>query len=112
MALLPVFMIGGLSGAFFQPLAISYALAVLASMLVALTVTPALAWILLRDAPVDRRESHIVRLAPGAATASCPASIAPTRPAFAAVGAIALAGILVIPQLGPVLLPRSRNGTS
>ena len=43
LALLPVFFMGGLSGAFFRPLAVSYALAVLASMVVALTVTPALA---------------------------------------------------------------------
>ena len=58
---MPVFFIDGLSGAFFQPLAISYGLAVLASMLVALTVTPALALILLRNAPLERRESPLVR---------------------------------------------------
>ena len=42
-----------LPGAFFRPLASSYALAVLASMVVALTVTPALCLLLLRDAPLD-----------------------------------------------------------
>ena len=39
---MPVFFMQGLSGAFFRPLALSYALAMLASMVVALTVTPAL----------------------------------------------------------------------
>ena len=40
---------------------LAYALAVLASMVVALTVTPALSLILLRKAPLERRESPLVR---------------------------------------------------
>src|SRR5947209_7169045 len=54
LAVVPVFFIGGVSGAFFQPLALSYGLAVLASMLVALTVTPALCLLLLDKARLER----------------------------------------------------------
>ena len=46
-AIVPVFFLQGLSGSFFQPLVLSYGLAVLVSMLVALTVTPALCLLLL-----------------------------------------------------------------
>src|SRR5262245_54604895 len=42
LAVVPVFFMGGLSGAFFEPLALSYSLSLLASMVVALTVKPAL----------------------------------------------------------------------
>src|SRR5439155_26991341 len=59
--LLPVFLMEGLSGSFFRLLALSYTLAVLASMLIALTVTPALALMLLGKAAIERRESPLVR---------------------------------------------------
>ncbi|MBK6917425.1 MAG: efflux RND transporter permease subunit [Deltaproteobacteria bacterium] len=44
---LPVYLLPGLAGAFFRPLALAYVLAVGSSLLVALTVTPALALMLL-----------------------------------------------------------------
>src|SRR5581483_3315463 len=59
-AVTPIILLPGLSGSFFRPLAISYSLAILASMAVALTVTPALCLILLRNAPLGRRTSPLV----------------------------------------------------
>lgn len=58
---LPVLFLEGLAGSFFRPLALSYVLAVLASLGVALTVTPAMALLLLPGSPLDRRESPLLR---------------------------------------------------
>jgi CzcA family heavy metal efflux pump len=103
-AVVPVLFIGGVSGAFFRPLALSYALAVLASMVVALTVTPALALILLGGRP-PRREPPLVRLLKRAYEAALRRVIATPWPAYAAVGAAALAAALVAPRLGEDLFP-------
>src|SRR5512145_268822 len=55
LAVVPVFLMGGVAGAFFKPLALSYALGMLASMVVAITVTPALGLMLLGNEPLDQR---------------------------------------------------------
>jgi CzcA family heavy metal efflux pump len=55
---LPVFMLEGLSGAFFRPLATAYVLAILSSLVVALTVTPALSLLLLPK-HLDTKESRL-----------------------------------------------------
>src|ERR687890_714611 len=60
-AIVPVFFLGGLSGSFFRPLVYSYGLAVLVSMLVALTVTPALCLILLSRGQ-RHQESPLLRV--------------------------------------------------
>ncbi|MGI8928931.1 MAG: efflux RND transporter permease subunit, partial [Candidatus Limnocylindrales bacterium] len=104
-AIIPVFFIAGLSGAFFQPLATSYALAVLASLLVALTVTPAMALILLRGTLIERRESPVTRQLQRAYEWILTRIMRTTRPAFALVVAVSLAGLVVWPQMGQSLLP-------
>ncbi len=107
--LLPIFFISGLTGALFRPLAMAYGLAVLASMGVALTVTPALALILLRKAPIERRESPLVVWLQRAYTALLARVMRrPLRIAVAG-SVIVLAGVLVVPSLGQSLLPQFKE---
>ena len=58
----PILFLSGLQGAFFSPLAFAFLLATLASLLVALTVTPALALLLLRHASLHEESGLLVRL--------------------------------------------------
>jgi len=104
-ALLPVFFMQGLSGAFFRPLAISYGLAVLASLLVALTVTPAMALILLRNAPLKEHGSPLARWLQNRYQALLSRIVQVPRGAYVTVAIIALAGVVVAPRLGKSLLP-------
>jgi CzcA family heavy metal efflux pump len=105
LAIVPVFFLTGLTGSFFRPLVFSYALAVLVSLLVALTVTPALSLILLPNAQLERRESPLTRrLEEGYEWLLARIIQRPSR-AYAGVGAILVAGIAVVPFLGQSLLP-------
>ena len=101
----PVFFLEGLSGAFFKPLAISYALALISSMFVALTVTPALAFILLRNAPLDSRASPLVPWLQRVYGGLLTKTVRQPRFAYGTVGAIAIIGVVLVPQLGQELLP-------
>ncbi len=105
LAIVPLFFMEGLSGAFFKPLALSYALALLASMVVALTVTPAMALILLRNAQLESRESPIVPWLQRSYEAILSRIIRRPRRVHAAVGVMVLAGLAVWPWLGQSLLP-------
>lgn len=59
LAVLPLFFLNGTSAAFLRPLALSYVLALFASMLVALVVTPALSMIFLSDISFEQRPSPV-----------------------------------------------------
>ena len=105
LAVVPVFFLGGLSGSFFTPLATAYCLSLLASLVVAMTVTPALCLILVSGRPVYQRESPLVRvLKKGYAKTLTPIVRRPTF-AFIVAGGLAVVGIALYPFLGQQLLP-------
>jgi CzcA family heavy metal efflux pump len=105
-AIVPIFLLSGLSGAFFRPLAITYSLALLASMVVALTVTPALSLIFFRKASSLRhRESPVVPPLKRGYEFILNRIIYRPRRAYATVGITAILGVAVLPLLGQSLLP-------
>jgi CzcA family heavy metal efflux pump len=104
-AVTPVFFLSGLSGAFFRPLAAAYTLAVLASLVVALTVIPALALILLRKAPLERRDPPLITWLQRAYRPVLAAILNRPRRGYAMVAVVVLAGLAVLPGLGQALLP-------
>lgn len=109
LTLVPVFFLEGLAGSFFRPLAFSYVLAILASLVVALTVTPALSLMLLPRAAYRRKEAPLAAVLKRAYRALLPPLL--NRP-FLVVGsaAVMLAGALVtIPNLGEQLLPKFKE---
>ena len=105
LAVVPVFFMEGLSGAFFKPLVLAYVLAMLASMVVAVTVTPALSLILLRNAPLKGRGSPLVAwLVVGYGKLLEKATRTPL-PSYIAVVVVTMAGAAMWPLLGHSLLP-------
>jgi len=107
---LPVFMLEGLAGSFFRPLAGAYVLAVLASLGVALTLTPALCLLLLpKVAENARREAPLTRFLKARYRALLPMAL--KKPAWAAVVLPVVFGttLLAVPYFGEEFLPIFRN---
>ncbi|MDR6557814.1 CzcA family heavy metal efflux pump [Arthrobacter pascens] len=104
-AAVPIFFLQGLTGAFFRPLAISYTLAVLASMVVALTVTPALALIFMRKVPLKEQEPPLVRVLKRGYHRILSKTVRRPAAGYATFGAMAAIGVITAPLLGQSLLP-------
>jgi CzcA family heavy metal efflux pump len=104
-AVVPVLFLEGLTGAFFRPLALAYALAVLVSMLIALTVTPALALLLLARAPLKAQQPPLVRLLRRSYRTVLEALSGRTRALAAGLAVLVAAGGVAFPMLGQSMLP-------
>ena len=101
----PIFMLEGLTGSFFRPLASAYGLAILASMVVALTVTPALSLLVLANAPLERHGSPVARWLQQRYVRLLSGILKRPAPAYATVGVMVVLGLAIIPFLGQGLFP-------
>ena len=104
-ALLPIFFLDSLTGSFFKPLAATYALAVMVSLLVALISTPALSLILYSRGKVERHESPVARRLRHGYTNILRPIIRKPFPAYMALLALGAVGLLIVPTLGESLFP-------
>ena len=105
---LPVFMLQGLAGAFFRPLALAYVLAIFASLGVALTVTPALALLLLRNRDTRDHTALVHRLR-NRYRRMLPVFVDSPRATVAVLAVMFVLTAVVVPFLGEEFLPNFRE---
>ena len=109
-AVIPIFFLTGLSGSFFRPLVTAYALALGASMLVALTVTPALSLIFFRnEGSLSHRESPLVPPLKRGYESILKRIVEQPRWAYSGVAVMTVLGIALTPFLGQSLLPEFKE---
>lgn len=104
----PVLFLSGLQGAFFSPLAAAFLLATFASLLVAITVTPALAFLLLTHSHPPDEPRFLLRLKQWHAKLLRPLCRRPLT-ALLATAVIGIAAVLSFFSLGAELLPAFRE---
>ena len=109
LAVVPVFLLTGLAGAFFKPLVLAYVAAVVASTVVALTVTTALSPMLLSETPPEARESPLIRWLQRGYDRLLARLIQAPAPAYVIAGIVVLGGVAALTALERHLVPSYRD---
>jgi CzcA family heavy metal efflux pump len=107
---LPVLTLTGLQGSFFAPLALSYILAILASLLVALTLTPALSYLLFGKGARKTREPYLQHVLKVVYRGILQFTTRWPRTIIVVVAAICIAALTRLPFFGGEFLPEFREG--
>ena len=97
--LIPAFFMQAEAGAFLPPAAIAYLLATVASILVALTVTPALSMMLLAGEPANRPDSPVVRSIRRGYDRIAPSIVPRPAAAVAVLSVMLVVGLVAFPFL-------------
>ncbi len=109
---LPLFFLGGVEGRLLRPLGLAYVVSILASLLVAVTVTPVLCSYLLPQAKavLTEHESMVVRWLKQRYTPILEATLAHPKRVLAAAGVTLALSLAAIPLLGTAFLPEFNEG--
>lgn len=107
---LPVLAMTGIQGKLFSPLAVSYIFAILASLMVALTVTPALSLILLGKGKLHENEPALIRKVKSAYRSMLGFFMRAPRGVMITCGALCLLAAAAFPFFGGTFLPEFREG--
>jgi Cu/Ag efflux pump CusA len=105
LAIAPAFLIGSSDAAFLRPLVLSYGLALAASFLVGLTLTPAMAFLLLSRKPAERRSSTWIERLRAGYESLLGGMVGWGRLAFGAAAVLTVLGVAALPLLNLTLLP-------
>jgi len=105
LAVLPIFLLGGMGGLFVEPFGLSYVLAILASTAVALIVTPALSLLLFSGASRTPRESPLTRALQRYYNVILAKTLKTPYRALRLVVVVTAIGLAVIPLLEQTLVP-------
>ena len=109
LAVVPVVAMGGRPGAFFEPLVLAYALAVLAAMVVATVVTPALSLLLFARGPGGRRASPVVKAVKARYETALARIVGRPGAVLAVAGVAGLAALAAMPLLGTSPIPSFKD---
>lgn len=101
----PIFALAGVEGRIFTPMGVAYLVAVLASSVTALTVTPALCAILLPSGRLLEREPPVARFFKGLYRPLLNFSMRSSKLILVMAAASLVAAIVIVPSLGRVFLP-------
>ncbi len=107
---LPVLTMTGLAGRIFSPLGATYIWAILASLVVAITVTPALAMILLPRSETHGADPPLVHWLKRGYTRLLAGVERHPNTVMASAGALVFGALLAVPFLGGEFLPALREG--
>ena len=106
----PLLTLGGVAGKLFAPLGLAYILAILASLLVALTVTPALSHLLLTSKRLATTEAPLIRHLKTGYQRTLRAIERGPAVVLAGVAVALVATLAVLPLLGGEFLPHLKEG--
>lgn len=107
----PLFAMQGLEGQLFRPLGFAYIVAILASLVTSVTLTPVMCFYLLRSPREDERDSSLVRILKSGNRALLGLTFAHPRFVVAVIGAGVIAAGLLATQLPRSFLPPFNEGT-